>query len=46
LREAGDVVIELPAGAGFEGESFRLDRELVRAESGWTVRACAPAGAA
>ncbi len=46
LRDAGEVVIELPAHAVFEGESFRLDRELVRGGAGWTVRACARPGSA
>lgn len=46
LRQRGEVVVELPAGAHFEGESFHLDRELARADGQWVVRACAPAARA
>ena len=45
LRDSGEVVIELPAGARFESDGFRLDRELACTDGKWFVRACGEADA-
>ena len=45
LRDSGEVVIELPAGARFESDGFRLDRELACSDGKWFVRACGEADA-
>ncbi len=45
LRERGEVVIELPPDAPFEGDGFRLDRELACADGRWFVRERMPADA-
>ena len=42
LREDGQAVIELPAGAALEGEQFRFDRELTLSDGQWHVRAYSP----
>jgi ATP phosphoribosyltransferase regulatory subunit len=42
LREDGQAVIELPAGATLEGEQFRFDRELAWSDGQWHVRAYSP----
>ncbi|MBW4047750.1 MAG: ATP phosphoribosyltransferase regulatory subunit [Proteobacteria bacterium] len=42
LREDGQAVIELPAGATLEGEQFRFDRELAWTDGQWHVRAYSP----
>ncbi|WP_031405166.1 ATP phosphoribosyltransferase regulatory subunit [Thiomonas sp. FB-Cd] len=42
LREDGQAVIELPAGATLEGEQFHFDRELAWSDGQWHVRAYSP----
>lgn len=39
LRDAGETVVELPAGAALEGDGFAFGRELALIDGRWQVRA-------
>ena len=42
LRDDGQAVIEVPAGAALEGEQFHFDRELTMTDGQWHVREYSP----